>query len=74
MADLGYDRPVVLRFGQPPGSHVRTDVADDPVEDSQAAEDREDDVPDPQQQVDLLVDNVQWQHAHSVVVLSTEKG
>ena len=40
-----------------------------PVDDGQSAEHSQDDVPEPQDEVDLLVDNVERQYAHGIVVL-----
>ena len=41
----------------------------DPEDQIDSRDDGEDDEPEPEEDVDLLVDNVQWQHTESVVTL-----
>ena len=50
---------------------LREDEADSSVEDGQGTADSQGDVPVPQHQVDLLVDNVERQDAHGIVVLGS---
>ena len=58
-----------MRLKEQEGPDPREEDADDSVDYGHSAEDSEDDVPVPQHQVDLLVDNVERQYAHGIVVL-----
>merc|ERR1719500_222099 len=67
--DIGHRSPVVVRLPEHEDPDLREHEADKSVDDGHGAADSKDDVPVPQHQVDLLVDNVEGQYAHGVVVL-----
>ena len=67
--DIGNQIPVIVRLPEHEHPDPGEEDADHPVEDGHGAEDRQEDVPVPQHQVDLLVDNVERQYAHGIVVL-----
>ena len=68
-ADPVYWFPLTLRLQEHPGPEVRQEDRGQSVEDGHSTEDGEEDVPQPQHQVDLLVDNVEWQNTHGIMVL-----
>ena len=55
-------------------AHLRADDNDDPVDDDEEAKDGERDEPEPEEDVDLLVDDVEGQDAEGVVLLHLAGG
>jgi len=65
--DLALDEPE--SYVEEVGAHPGTDDYHETVDDNQGGEDAEDQEPEPQKNVDLLVDNVEWQDAERVMFL-----
>ena len=55
------------------GAHLWTDDDDDPIDDDQKTQDGKSDEPEPQKDVDLLVDDVEGQQTESIVFLDLSR-
>lgn len=70
--DLSPDEPEA--YVEEVGAHLRTDDDDDAVDDDEEAEHGQQDEPEPQEDVHLLVDDVERQEAERVVLLHLAGG
>merc|ERR1719154_485838 len=68
-AHLGHVLPSVEGSPENEGSDLRKTDTDEAIDDGEGGGDRQDDQPDPDNKVDLLIDDVQGQEAESIVIL-----